>query len=218
MDFLLRYKEAMLLPALLAWLATGGKRPLWARWLGVQVIAAIVVEAVGMYTRARGSANHGIYNAYMVIEFATLWGVVASVPLNTKSIARLSAIGFAATVLVWVLDLSRKGSFAILSTNTLIIGGTLLALAACGAMYAFMRQTFSPLHREPLFWALLSIVAYFMCFVPVFGLYNHFSIRNEELAYKLLILNDWLFVLRYTLVCVSLVLMTRHARLGDARP
>ncbi len=209
---LLRYKEVMLLPALLAFLAVGGKRPLWAKWLGAQLIAATIIEFIGILTRASGIANHGMYNLYMVIEFATLWEMIGTASARDDALLRWCRVGSIATALVWILDLSQKGTLHEVSTNTLIISGALLATAAAFASFLYMRSTFTPLRREPLFWALLSVVAYFMCFVPVFGLYNHYRIRNLELATVLLELNDWLFLLRYSLVCVSMVLLVRQVK------
>lgn len=215
---LLRFKEVILLPALVAWLATGGRRPLWASWLGAQLIAAVLTEGGGLYTRIQGIPNHGIYNAYMMIEFATLWGMVGAVPLSAKLISRLCLLGFGATAVLWMIDLSLRGTVHTISTNTLIVGGALLAAAAAGAVFLYMRGTYAPLHQDPLFWALLSTVAYFMCFVPTFGLYNYLSAHNPALASKVLLVNDLLFLLRYLLVCVSLVLLIRHARSGTIGP
>jgi hypothetical protein len=215
MKVLLLYKELVLLPALLAFWVAGRKRPIWAQWLGLQLLAAAITEGIGYYTRDHGIHNHGLYNVYMIVEFLALWAMVGSIPLEHRTLMYVCAVGFSITLVVWIIDLIAEGDFSHISTNTLIIGGALLAGVACASVYSYMRSTFSPLHREAPFWALLSVVVYFMCFIPAFGIYNYISEHNAGVAQRVLVLNDVLFILRYVLVCISLILLTRYAGRGD---
>jgi hypothetical protein len=63
------------------------------------------------------------------------------------------------------------------------------------------------LARLPAFWMLLSVMLYFLCIIPVFGLHNYFAVRNAQLARVIYPMNDVLFMLRYGLFAWSMVLL-----------
>ena len=209
MEFLADWKDLMLLPAILAWLALGRRQPAWVHWAGAQVCLAIVFELFGKFTSACNVSNHWAYNIYMFLEFGMLSMILFHMPFAPRYIRGQLLFCALLFITVFLWDSHVHHSFFEFSTNALIVGGLLLAAQAFLALLRIStRGESAPLGRGDV-WALLSIMLSFLCFVPSFGLYNYLTGLSEERANDLLTINDVLFILRYGLVSLGFLLVHR---------
>lgn len=199
-------KELVLLPAVLCYFAAGGPRPVWARWLVVQLGLALFVEILGKLTGFWGMNNHVFYNLYMLLEFGTISMMVWSVHPRERYATWSVFTAFVLFLIVFWWDVSR-GTLMAFSTRALITGGFLLASLASIALVRLMRDTSRPMYEKAEFWALLSIAFYFFCFLPIFGLYNYLDRRNSPVADPVYAINDLLFIVRYGMTIPSFLLL-----------
>lgn len=211
MQCLAAYKEIFLLIAVLAWMVALIKcrRP-WMLWLGAQLLAALLVEALGKWMGARGFENQWLYNAYMLAEYALLTMVLIRIgealDRRTRGVMGVAAFLFAAFFL-W--DVSDAGTFRLFASNALIIGGFILGSVSAWVLLKLADKSDGSLIPKPEFWLLLAIMGYFLCTAPMFGLYNHLSDSNPSLGRQVYGFNDLLFALRYGLTAVSLCMLAK---------
>jgi hypothetical protein len=207
MDLLSLLKHLLFLPALFAWWRVGPLRPRWAQWAGVQLLASIAMEVIGLSTRLQGINNQWMYNVYLVVEFTTLCAMILCLaPDRNRALVRTVVGGVVYAVAV-VVNVRSNGSVRVFASQALLVGGLVLALLALVVMYRLADTSTVRLARLPAFWMLLSVMLYFLCIIPVFGLHNHFAARNPQLARLIYPMNDVLFMLRYGLFAWSMVLL-----------
>jgi len=200
-------KHLLFLPALFAWWRVGPLRPRWAQWAGAQLVASIAVEVIGLATRMQGINNQWIYNLYLVVEFTTLCAMILCLAPDRNRARVRTVVGVVVYAVAVVVNVRSNGSVRVFATQALLVGGLVLALLALVVMYRLADTSTVRLARLPAFWMLLSVMLYFLCIIPVFGLYNYFAVRNEQLARVIYSMNDVLFVLRYGLFAWSMVLL-----------
>ena len=197
------YKELVLLAALVVWaLARRRTTGPWYPWLGVLLLASIVVELMGKWFAGYGLNNH-LLGVIMVLLCRT-WP-------RSQVLHRMIAGAVALLFPVLVVDLWLHGSVHVLVTNALIIGGFLIGILAAKALFMLVQESDVALHRLPLFWVLLSFMVYYLTFIPIFGLYNYLSKHESTVAFELSNFNNVLFLIRYGLVLVGLVLLYRQS-------
>lgn len=209
------YKELVLFAALLVWgLVQRRSRAAWLPWIGALLALELAVEVAAKVMGQRGINNHLLYNVYFAVEFGLIvWFLHTHWPQarTLRRTVRAAALLFA-PVLVW--DIWAHGSPHYLATNALIIGGFLLGGLTAQALFIMVRVSAGPVHREPLFWVLLSIMVYYLAFIPILGLYNYLVFHNPDLAMRIYSINPLLFVLRYGLVLLGLVMVLRQGPRG----
>ena len=206
------YKELVLLAALVVWaLARRRTTGPWYPWLGVLLLASIVAELMGKWFAAYGLNNHVLYNAYFVVEFGVIMVLLCRTWPRSQVLHRMIAGAVALLFPVLVLDLWLHGSVHVLVTNALIIGGFLIGILAAKALFMLVQESDVALHRLPLFWVLLSFMVYYLTFIPIFGLYNYLSQHESTVAFELSNFNNVLFLIRYGLVLVGLVMLCRQS-------
>jgi hypothetical protein len=174
--------------------------------LGVSLVIESAAKAMGHF----GINNHVLYNAYFVIDFGVIaWLLYRTFP-DAPNLHRMitAAIILLVPILVW--DLWSNGTLHLLATKALIIGGFLLGLLTVHSLFILVRESSIALHHQPLFWMLLSIMVYYLSFIPIFGLYNYLVANNSTVAFEMSNINNVLFLLRYGLVLVGLVLLVRQ--------
>lgn len=214
MDLLARYKELVLLLTVVAWCFTWRTgRPAWWPWLGIQLCLALVVELFGKWLGDLGVANHLLYNSYLFTEFMLTVGLVLrSLPMRPRAIEYAAAVALIVFCGAFAWDLVSHGTWKVFATNALIVGGFMIGSLATLALFVLARTSSGTLYRLPVFWVLLSFLVYFLCIAPVFGLYNYLIDHNPALAVRIYVINDVLFVLRYVLVIIGLLILRRTQR------
>ncbi|MEZ4759905.1 MAG: hypothetical protein R2810_08960 [Flavobacteriales bacterium] len=205
-------KYLVLLPAVILYLRLPAARPPWSWWTGGLLLAGMAVEGLGFWLASQGWSNLLYFNGYMVLEFALILGVQNSMTAARKG--RVYRVSVAATIFLAALlqeglgtDL-RSGFL----TRTLVVGGLLLAVSGVDVLFRMARRSDSPLAGRADFWMLVSVVTYFLCFIPTMGLYHYVGEKDIVLAEAIYGINDYLFILRYGLLAYSLHLLGRNLK------
>lgn len=203
-------KGIILVIAVGAWSLVRPPRPPWARWLGYQLCLALVVELTAEHLSRSGVMNHWVYNVYAPLEFLLIGGLFLAVEGDRRSVRLRLGICTLLFFAGFLIDLVSKGTVQVFASNAVIFGGALIALNTGIALIHCSRTSPVPLYRLPEFWALIGLLMYFLCFLPVFGLYNHLVERNPALAMRVYGINMLLYILRYALAATSLVMLRIH--------
>ncbi len=201
--FVFKFKILVLLAAFYYWLKVQGKSPRWLFFLGIQLGGACLTEVWGLASGFINLNNHAVYNAYMITEFVALTLMMLSLHPHSKRFRWYARGSFLCFVLFFLSHLYHTG-FHQLAAKPLIVGGFFLATHAMWALYAFVSETHHPIFKKAEFWILGSLVVYFLGCSPVFGFFNNYF------SEKIMHVNDVLFVLRYTMTLVGILLFIKQ--------
>lgn len=208
--------KLLLIPAaLLVWARIRSRPERWVHWAGAQLLAALLFESVAWALSVTGNPNAWVYNLYMPIEFGTLSLMLLHVPRADPRRTRLSLLAALLYLLVlgWELASDRwDGQPSTLLNLSVISGGLLLAFLAMFAGLALADADMDPQVERAAWWMLASVSLYFMSFIPVFGLLNHFLKRDPDKAMALARVNDLLFVIRYSFMAIAFIHLLPRAR------
>ena len=198
--------------ALWAWWNARRTNVRWWLPAGIQLMLALTTEVLALWVTWESLPNHAVYNAYMLLEFATLTWMVMSIPRpspTSRRLALLSLLLFTA-LYGWQWNVQRiLDEEPALFHFALIGGGTLLALQSILALHRLVQE--GPVHPSgnAAIWMLASTCLYFISAAPLLVSVLHFNSTNEVLATTLYNLNDLLFMLRYGLIFLGLIFLER---------
>jgi hypothetical protein len=213
MPLLYELKNLALIAAVVAWLLAGAPRRGWAGRLGALLLLAAAVEATGRAMALRGIPNLWLYNGYIAVEYA-LWALVLwELGGRTARARREVLAGAVVFAAAYAAEAAVRPFNTDFHTNALVIGGFTLAVQAALGLYRQLDDGVEPLPRRPAFWVLLAIALYSVAVTPVLGLFNYLVERNPDLARRMQDLNDVLYLLRYGLLALALVVRWRNERM-----
>lgn len=176
----------------------------------LQILVALFVEIGGLYIgEIQHHNNAWLYNIYLLVEVILL--TIAAVNF-TKS-TKLNRIFLLSATLVssyWIYLFVTKQHNQLF--NWFIIISAFLSLS----MYIIVlldNAIFSQknLVHQPLFLLGSSIIIYYACIIPLFGVINYLLENSYAYARKLYYINQSVNILRYSLVVIALYLYGRQA-------
>lgn len=160
-----------------------------------------------MFLGAQFQHNHVIYNAYMVLEFILMNGMLRNSRTGPRGPRWAEVTGVLVYLAVLIWSIWSGWSKPDLWTNALIVGGSIIGLHAAFVLFHLANDGQRRLLTVPVFWVVLAVMVYFFTFIVIFGLYNYLIDRSEHLAGRVYAINDILFLLRYGLTLVGLSMM-----------
>lgn len=198
--------------ALWAWWKARHTNARWWLPAGIQLMLALMTEVLALWVTWEYLPNHAVYNAYMLLEFATLTWMVMSIPRPSPTSRRLAllCLPLFLAVYAWQWNMQRiMDEEPALFHFALMGGGTLLALQSILALHRLVQE--GPVHpsSNAAIWMLASTCLYFISAAPLLMAVLHFNSANEVLAGTLYDLNDLLFMLRYGLMFLGLLFLKR---------
>ena len=103
---------------------------------------------------------------------------------------------------------------AFLLTDAIMITALLLTIAILGTLWRLADSSERPLHREPMFWLLIGLLAYFGGLFPIIGPLKYLQATSPTLSFNLYLIINLLAVLRYLLTGVACILERRRVQLS----
>lgn len=176
--------------------------------VGALLTVALVVEAVGFYTKLTNSRNTAMYNVSVLVEFLLLLRMAAH-RLGLRP-ARWVPIAAAGTVAMAASYLWRGGLDQLLLEG--ILCTSLLLIALCLAvLWRVADATETVLWRDPDAWLFLGPLLYHIGMLPMIGVLDMAALANKTLLSQLYLLVQCAAVLQYA--C-----MARACALARTRP
>ena len=203
------YLAALSMAFLFYWLRPIMRRG-WVMWLGVQLAAAVVVEAAAV--EQDGVPNHWLYNLYMFVEFLAITAMVSSLcPMHNRlrSWVPWSMLPFTIAYLYDVND-----SFDRLATDALVIGGLMLLMMNAGLLVHEAATGERAFWYSPSAWLCLSTIVYFGCAAPFMGVLHFLNNIDLNATNTLYAVNDMASIVRYLLIALCILLLPRRHRLA----
>ncbi|MGN6568824.1 MAG: hypothetical protein ACTHJ0_12770 [Flavipsychrobacter sp.] len=181
------------------------------RYILLQVTLALVCEVVGEgVEKIYHKNNLWIFNLYLLAE-TWLNGLAGIVLLKNKSIkVAIHNTLFLLTV-IWIINVYSNGMqifanwcFVASAIATIIIYMLVLF------NNAFSKQS---IFTMPAFWLSISIILFFGCDLPYFGLRNYLLKHSVNIEEQLYYVNYVLNFLRYPLIAICFFLCKRQYRM-----
>jgi len=163
----------------------------------IDILGVILVRAYGYHN------NQGIFNFYMPFDFLLML-FAARIGFG-KHFRLFSIIGISIFAVSWLLSLSINGpkQFA---NQALIVCAIVLTIAYFMVLLRNVHEERSH-HTTGIYCISVSVMLYYCCTIPHFGLIHYFS--NGELKLAGYYVNDALSVLRYIFTAIGLVYLSR---------
>lgn len=203
-------KNLILVPVIVLWFLALNNRKPWFLILGFELILTAIVELNSFLMSSSGVSNHSIYNIYLIFDFIAIMSLMMLMVNMKKWGFKLFLVSAPVLGLFFWELLIQKQDF-VFATVTLIVSGFALALMAVIALIILNNREEKLIIYRGEFWVLSSIMLYFLCISPIFGLIEMFSLDNSHVGI-LYFANDILFVLRYVLLGIGLIIIYKNLR------
>ncbi len=182
----------------------------WAsplRWVLVPLAVSFLLETTGTFTARLGINNTLLYNLYQPFEFAMLLLFMRQWrPEWHRKLLAAGALGLAAWAVIW--DLNRPVEF--LLTEAIVATALLQTVVVLAALWHLADRSEQPLWREPMFWLLLGLLAYFGGLFPIIGPLRFLEKTSPMLTFSLYLIITILSVLRSLLTGIACLLERRR--------
>jgi len=173
-----------------------------------QVLLALTCELLAKYLIIKHSSRYNnlwIFNIYLLGEF-WLNGLAGRILINNKTIKKVVLFLLVALTILWSINIYMEGmvSFA----NWCFIAASIIQIAIYFVVLfdaaLFKSQS---IFVQPTFWLSISVLLFFGCDLPYFGLRNYLiGHKLNGIEHKLHTINTILSLIRYPLIAISFVL------------
>lgn len=173
-----------------------------------QVILALICESLAKYLIVSHSYRYNnlwIFNIYLLGE---IWlnGIAGRMLINNKTIKKVIPFLLAGLTVLWSINIyvESMASFAnwcFIATSIVLI---FIYFAVLFDLALFKNQR---IVNQPAFWLSLSILLFFGCDLPYFGLRNYLiGHQLNGIEHRLHTINTILSLIRYPLIAISFIL------------
>jgi|GEM_PF-1243620 len=185
----------------------------------IQVFVALLCECYAKYLVV--SFNHSsinnlhiynntwVFNIYMLIEFILL-SLAGRLLLGTKLFRIGIPVVIVLQTILWGVNIYVKGMNQFASWS-FICGSIIIVAIYIAILFQHSLFTKQNILTQPVFWLCMSVILFFGCDVPYWGLHNYLDSKNLSLDRKLFIINYILNFVRYPLVAVSFLICGLNA-------
>jgi hypothetical protein len=205
---------AAMLLMLWAWWRIPPPRPRVFNIMALIAALAVPVEIFGYATSLYNWNNSIVYNVFTWIEFGLALGMVVDQDRRLRWAALVAAV-LGTLGMAW--DRWMMRSWDVLLIDGILIMAFLLAVMVSALLWHMARHSQVPLHRLPVFWLFMGMLAYFGGILPVVGMALYIYTRDTMLVALLWTVVPVLCAVRYLLAayaCWSLASPSRSAAHG----
>lgn len=171
------------------------RRQYWP--LGAQVSLAMTTELLAWSGLVGTNSNHVLYNGYLALEPCLMVLTAGRSEWFWKGKVTWLVLVLALSLVPWALDVFWRYGWFDLATDAVVAQGFIFAAVFTVLLVRMGLLTERVLARVPEFWLYVSLVIYFGCLAPFFGLFHVMLTRDVDLASRLYAIVESLFVLRY---------------------
>lgn len=177
------------------------------RLILVQVIFALLCEWGAQFIVKHYHRNNiWVFNIYLLVE-VWLIGLAGRLLLRNKLIQKFVLPVLILATLIWCSNIYFSGmaDFA----NWCFVASSLI-LIVLYFIVLFDNALFSSqkIITQPVFWLSFSIIIFFGCDLPYFGIRNYLVNKHSDIELKVDYINYILNFIRYPLVAISFILCT----------
>lgn len=178
--------------------------------LGVQLVAANLVEILALLPAHMNIPKIELYNIYLAVEAITMGHMLQRIEPELR---RYVPFVLSLLLIAWAVEIANVG----MGSQLLPVFVLISAFSICaGSGWAFWRLAESergPLQHSPFFWLLLALVLFFGGAVPLFTSFNYVSRTDQQLARELYWIVRILCAVRYISVAIACLYLGRSRKI-----
>ena len=182
-----------------------GRIPTSFQLLVLHACVAVLTDVIGtVLTKTEYRHNQALYNFYLPLDFLLM--LFATRRQLGRRFRPFAITGCVVFFSVWLLSIAANG-LQILATNAFICQAIFLAAAWFLVLLHNIQQ---PPGRETtgIYLIAISVMLYYCCIIPNFGLMHYLVRRDMKLTSRLFIINDVLNISRYFCTGLGLYLIS----------
>jgi hypothetical protein len=173
----------------------------------VNLILIFCSEILGYITSFNKAGNVWVFNIFYLLPELWLMGLAGRMLAQNSVIKKLTLFFIAIGTLLWLWHITKNGVH-IFSNWTLLYMGFALTIIYFDLL---INSLFAKnLLQQSNFWLSLSVILYFSCAMPYFGMYNYLASKAPNLLDKLFYINSTLNFIRYPLIAFSFHLYSKQ--------
>ncbi len=181
--------------------------PLPYRLMLALVCVTLLCEILGHFSSAHHRGNAWVFNSFYLMPELWLTGLTGAMLTIQRLVKIAIPLALLAGSALWIFDITQYGVNVLSSASLLYVGICLTLIFLIVLVSTLYQQN---LFKSAAFWLSVSVILYFSCNIPLFGMYNLISSRSHELLDKLYYINNILVAIRYPLVAFSFYLAGRQ--------
>jgi hypothetical protein len=217
MNFLPLYAYFIAASFLVSLLVYRKNTPIYLRLFPPFLLLTLVAEIYGSYLYTKGKNNIVLYNFFSTFEFVFYLYILRSV-ISNKKVQKIIWIVMTLFVVAALFNLSfvqKKGTFH----STIYATGCLLIVIFC--IYYFLELFRFPqsgrLYYNPAFWICTSLLFFYCCGFPLYGLLNEWSGISSLIVENFTMIVTILNIFLYSLFSIAFICVrTRKCTLSPS--
>jgi phosphate starvation-inducible membrane PsiE len=175
--------------------------------VGIIIIAALIVEVIGLITNYFNINNNVPYNLFGLLE-ALL--VIHFIGLLRPAWKWLLAAMASIIVSAFLINFRVMGSVSAgLAVEAILLNSFLLSVLLMATLWWLAQESAVPMHKVPMFWVLVGLLLYFAGIVPCIGGYE-ILFKQYEVGHRVFHIVQGLCIIRYLFTAYA----CRLARIG----
>jgi len=175
----------------------------------LQVAIALLAECYGRYLGLKGQHNAWVFNLQNLADLL-LTGWAAKL-LTGKPINKVIPFLLLLFTGLWAVNIYVDGFYQ-LAAWFFVSSCILLVLLYIAVLFNKSLFSNKRILEEPATWLAISVILYFGCSVPYFGLYHYLISNFSVTARNLWAINMWLDVLRCPLIAVCFLTAAKQQK------
>jgi len=178
------------------------------RYILWQVIVVSGCETLGNFTSYHSQNNLWVFNFFYLLPELWLTGMAARELTTNSKLKKATPYLLGLGTFVWGINITVYG-INIFANWALIYIGVTLCIIYMNVLIKNSWSEQSPF-LQPEFWLSLSVILFFSCNIPYYGMFNFLSYESPVLLRKLFYINKGLNFIRYPLIALSFYLYARQ--------
>lgn len=174
------------------------------------VLLTSIIEIYGWYLGAiRGQHNVWLFNIFWLVGELWIMGTAGILLLKGKKIKQSLAILIFLATAFWGINIYQFGISAFTPSVLLSIYVVVLLIYFI-VLFQSVLLSNEKIMRLPELWLCLSVILYFGCNIPYYGLFNYLNAQDPKLLSSLFNITLILNLVRYPMVAVSFFLLGKQ--------
>jgi hypothetical protein len=168
-----------------------------------------ICEITGYYlTVTTDKTNSWVFNFLWLLPELLLMGIAGRGLIQAKSMKNVATILMLIGIVIWIVNIYKTGINQFANWTFIYISIMLIVIYLNVLFNSIFNGT--NLVRSPAFWLSVSVILYFSCALPYFGLFQYLNTTSRSLAKGLFYINEILILIRYPMVAVSFYLLGKQ--------
>lgn len=172
------------------------------------LLIVCVCEITGYFLTQAGQTNGWLFNFFWLLPELLLMGIAGKDLIQSKLMKNVATVLMFIGIVIWIVNIYKSGINQFANWTFIYISIMLIVIYLNVLFGCIFNGT--NLTGSPAFWLSVSVILYFSCALPYFGLFQYLNTTSRSLAKGLFYINEFLNFVRYPMVAVSFYLLGKQ--------